>query len=207
MNAKCIKYPGHNYHLTVGNVYEVLGRRRKNGETFFRVYRDHSEVWHEFPKTWFELTLEPVTLQFPFRVKCKFDFTWVFSYSGGSYQRSLSEYITVGNVYEVIAVNRNGYYIMLPDHGTCTEELPDENFECTLGPVTPNPLREKEEADRVARQRQSIEDRETSQREQSITDAMDQYYNPKAYYAGQEAKETRVRALQQVFVCGLPYSN
>lgn len=207
MNALCISNTGKEDYLTVGKVYEVLSRSRMYGGTAYEVLRDRSlRSTRYFPRSLFKLTEESVSPRFPFRVKCKFDFTWVFPPGGGHRQRSLSEYITPGNVYEVTEMRLEGYYIMLPDHGGRTEELPEENFEPTDEPVTPNPDRETEQKRREAAWAAEQKEQEQTAQGNALRDSLDQYYNPEAYYARQANIQARVRILQKIFVCGLPYN-
>lgn len=204
MNVKCISNDRQNY-LIVGNVYEVLGQRKIDGRIFYEILPNTCRTSREFPKDMFDQTNNPVTPRFPFRVKCKFDFTWVFPYSGGHRKRSLSKYITTGNVYEVVDIIRDGYYIIIPDHGTQTEELPNENFGLTTEPVTINLQRQQEETTKIVEAQKRITELENERASQAITDAMDQYYCPDRYRARQLAKKRKVAVLQQIFVGGLSY--
>jgi hypothetical protein len=205
MNVKCIDNTGKENYLTIGNVYEVLERKRNYGKTWYRLISDRSKCdWRQFPRSLFKQTNEPVSPIFPFRVKCKFDYTWVFPLSGGHYQRSLSEYITVGNVYEVTDI-RGDNYVFLPDHGTRTRELPYENFEPTNEPVTINPLRAQEETEKERKAKEYRDRLENDREQQAITDSLDQYYNPDKYRARQLAKQRTANVLSQIFTCGIPY--
>lgn len=203
-NIKCINNTGKENYLTINNVYEIL-EQTENG---YRLITDRAECDYKFfPCSLFEQTDLPVTPLFPFKVKCKFDYTWVFTPGGGHYQRSLSDYITEDNVYEVTTIQRKGYYILLPDHGMRTEELPEENFKLTNEPVTINPLREQEESEKQKKSNEFYKQLTKDSEQQTIEDSMEQYYNPDNYHARQLEKQRLTSALSKVFTCGIPYTS
>jgi hypothetical protein len=138
------------------------------------------------------------------RVKCKSDFVTVFPAGGGHYNRPIEE-ITVGNVYEVLEVVRQFYYIILPDEGNQTIELPDYMFRPTEEPVTVNRDREKNAMKKEAQRKANQKEEFARQQAQRISDNMDQFYNPEKFRKKQTLKKLRIDAISKVFVGGIPF--
>jgi hypothetical protein len=114
------------------------------------------------------------------------------------------DYITVGNVYEIIS-ERSGNYEILHDHGNKTSEFPPYLFDPTEEPVTINPNREKEVQEATEKQKQLSKEREETQRQESIRDAMEKYYVPDAYYKRKSREERFRSAISEIFVQGISY--
>ena len=140
-------------------------------------------------------------------VKCTSTTVTVFPPSGGNYPRSVAEYITKGNVYEVDGSFHDQYFRIQHDHGDGWSEMPTYLFEATDEPVTVNPNRQKEIEDAAEKQRELIADQQESLRRQQIADEMDRFYDPDGFRRTQQQRARRRSAISNRFVGGLPYDN
>lgn len=135
-------------------------------------------------------------------VKCTSTTVTVCPPFGRSYDRSLSDLITIGNVYKVIEDQRGRYRIM-HDHGDQTSIFPEYLFEKTDEPVTENFNRDQEVEDAAEKQRQYI----LEQEQRRINDNMERFYNPEGFRKTEAARARRRQAISSIFVGGLPYDD
>lgn len=140
-------------------------------------------------------------------VKCISTSVTVFSPGGGHYERSLSEYITIGNVYETTGVFGQQYFRIQHDHGRGSSEIPTYCFEATDEPVTINPNREREIQEQTNEARKQLKEQNLKREQQRISDNMERYYNPDGFRKIQAARARRRQIISDTFVGGLLYDD
>lgn len=139
-------------------------------------------------------------------IKCISTDITVFG-SGLSYKSSVSDLITIGNVYETDGSFGDRYFKITCDYGKMISEFPTYIFEKTNEPVTENPNRDKEQQTLFDEQKKLIEERQQRQFQQLISDNMERFYNPENFQKIQEKRSKNRETLSKIFVGGLPYDN
>jgi hypothetical protein len=139
-------------------------------------------------------------------VKCISTSITVFG-CGQSYQSSVADYITVGNVYETTGSFHDRYFKILHDKGKATSEFPTYIFEETYEPVTININRDQEQEQLIVEEKRQIEKQLKDQEQQQISDNLERFYNPHNFQKIQENRFRTRKILSNIFVGGIPFDH